>query len=62
MAAVISAFEKEGKKFPTIGLKSDEGSKYSFTFGMKKAKLILDNIDDIQKFVEENKEEETAAN
>lgn len=56
MAAVMSAFEKDGKKYPTIGLKTDTASKFNFTFGINKAKLILDNIDDIQKFVEQNDE------
>ncbi len=56
MAAVMSAFEKDGKKYPTIGLKTDSGSKFNFTFGINKAKLILDNLHDIKKFVQENDE------
>ncbi len=56
MPATVSAFEKDGKKYPTIGLKTDTGSKFNFTFGLNKAKLILDNIDDIQKFVEVNED------
>ncbi|HIH26374.1 hypothetical protein J4476_00355 [Candidatus Woesearchaeota archaeon] len=35
---------------------SEEGTedKYPFSFGLKKAKLILQHIDEIKKFVEEN--------
>lgn len=34
---------------PTITL--DPGSRFPFTFGSAKAKLIVDNIDEIKKFV-----------
>jgi len=37
-----------------IILKRNEEDKYPFNFGVKKARLILDNIGDIKKFVEEN--------
>ena len=55
MSATVSEFEKGGKKYPTIGLKADEASKYSFTFGVNKARLILENLDDIKQFVKENR-------
>lgn len=34
----------------------EEPDKFPFSFGLKKAKLIIANIDDIKKFIEENKE------
>jgi hypothetical protein len=36
-----------------IVLKRDEDDRFPFQFGIKKAKLILDHIDDIKDFVEE---------
>ena len=39
---------------PLIVLKRDENDQYPFRFGVKKAQLILDNIDGIKKFVKEN--------
>jgi len=41
---------------PVISLKRDENDNYPFRFGIRKAQLIIDNIDDIKKFVKENKE------
>ncbi len=35
--------------------KEETEDKYPFSFGIKKAKLILENIEEIKKFVEENK-------
>ena len=49
---MIEKGEFKGK--PVIILRRDEEDKYPFTFGMTKAKLILDNIEEIKKFVEEN--------
>ncbi len=51
----------EYKGHKTISL-IEEGREVSdkyppFSFGVKKAKLILDNLEDIKKFVEENKED-----
>ncbi len=37
---------------PTISLPMDDGGKYPFTFGIKKARAVLDYIDDIRAFVE----------
>lgn len=37
---------------PTITLGSE--GKYPFTFGLSKAKLILENVEAIRRFVEEN--------
>lgn len=44
--------EYKGK--PLLILKRSEEDKYPFSFGVSKAKLILDNIEEIKKFVEEN--------
>ena len=40
-----------------IILKRDENDRYPFRFGLNKAKLLLEHIEDIRKFVEENKVE-----
>ena len=51
---VIKSFEKDGKTFPTIELKKGEAKKYGFTFGVSKARMILENFDEIRQFVEDN--------
>ncbi|MGE3063763.1 MAG: hypothetical protein AB7T10_09080 [bacterium] len=47
----IDKTEYRGK--PVIILKRNENDRYPFSFGYSKAKLILDAIDDIKKFVSE---------
>ncbi len=50
---VITKGEFKGNK--TISLKKDESEEgYGFTFGIGKAKLILENIQEIEAFVKEN--------
>lgn len=49
---MIEKSEFKGK--PIIILKRDENEKFPFSFGLTKAKLILDNLEDIKKFVQEN--------
>ncbi|MEK6645242.1 MAG: hypothetical protein AABY84_00995 [Candidatus Firestonebacteria bacterium] len=44
----------EYKGNPLIIIKRSEDDKYPFSFGVGKAKLILENIEEIKKFVEEN--------
>jgi len=44
----------EYKGHKMIVLKEREDSEYPFSFGLKKAKLILEHITDIERFVEEN--------
>jgi uncharacterized protein (DUF2164 family) len=44
--------EFKGNK--TIKLMRNELDKYPFNFGLNKAKLILDNLDAVRKFVEDN--------
>lgn len=50
----VSSFEKDGKSFPTIELTNGKSGKFGFTFGLVKARLILENYDDIRQFVEDN--------
>ena len=49
---MIEKGEFKGK--PILIIKRDEEDKYPFSFGMSKAKLIVENIEEIKKFVEEN--------
>ncbi len=49
---MIERSEYKGK--PLIVIKRNEEDKYPFSFGVSKAKLILENIEEIKKFVEEN--------
>lgn len=44
--------ESEFKGNPMIVLKKDAEDKYPFQFGVKKAQLVLENIEEIKKFVE----------
>jgi hypothetical protein len=39
---------------PVIVLKRSESDMYPLRFGVSKAKLILDHLEDIKKFVKEN--------
>lgn len=43
---------------PLIILKRDENDRFPFSFGLTKARLILENIEEIKKFVEENSDKE----
>jgi len=49
---MVERGEFKGK--PVLILKRDEEDKYPFSFGLGKAKLIVENIDEIKKFLEEN--------
>jgi len=49
---MIEMSEFKGK--PILILKRSEEDKFPFSFGISKAKLILENIKDIEKFVAEN--------
>jgi len=49
---MIERSEFKGK--PLIVLKRSEDDQYPFSFGISKAKLIVENIEEIKKFVEEN--------
>jgi hypothetical protein len=50
--SIVEESEFKGNKM--IVLKNDEEDKYPFQFGVKKAKLILENIEAIKQFVEKN--------
>lgn len=43
---------------PVLIMRRTEDDKYPFTFGLSKAKLILENIEEIKRFVEDNSKEE----
>ena len=49
--------KSEFKGNPIIKLLRSEDDKYPFSFGITKAKLILENIEEIKTFVEENSNE-----
>jgi len=48
---MVERSEFKGK--PVLVIKRDENDPYPFSFGLSKAKLILENIDEIKKFVAE---------
>ncbi len=50
--AIIERSEFKGK--PTLVIRRNEEDKYPFSFGLSKAKLILENIEEIKKFVADN--------
>jgi CO dehydrogenase nickel-insertion accessory protein CooC1 len=49
---VIEKSEYKGK--PIIVIKRDENDKFPFSFGVAKARLIMENLEEIKKFIEEN--------
>lgn len=49
---MIERTEFKGK--PVLTLKRSEDDQFPFSFGISKAKLILENFEEIKKFVEEN--------
>jgi len=49
---VVERSEFKGK--PMLVLKRAEDDKFPFSFGLSKAKLIVENIEEIKKFVEES--------
>jgi len=53
---MVERTEFKGK--PVMVIKRDENDKYPFSFGMTKAKMILENIEEIKRFVEDNTKEE----
>ena len=53
---MIERSEFKGK--PVIIIRRTEDDKYPFTFGMSKARLILENLEEIKRFVEDNSKEE----
>lgn len=53
---MIERSEYKGK--PVLIIKRDENDKYPFAFGLNKAKMILENLEEIKRFVEENAKDE----
>ena len=53
---MVERSEFKGK--PVLIIRRDENDKYPFSFGMTKAKMILENIDEIRRFVSDNTKEE----
>lgn len=51
---MVERSEFNGK--PVIILKRDEDDRFPFSFGLTKARLIIDHIEDIKKFVNDNSE------
>ena len=49
---MVERSEFKGK--PVLIIRRNEDDKYPFTFGMMKAKMILENIEEIKRFVEDN--------
>ncbi len=50
---MVERSEFKGK--PVLIIKRDENDQYPFSFGLSKARLILENLDAIKAFVEEAK-------
>ena len=51
-AYIVERGEYKGK--PLLVIKRDEEDKYPFSFGLGKARMILENIEEIKKFVADN--------
>ena len=49
---MVERSEFKGK--PVLVMKRDENDKFPFSFEISKARLILENLEEIKKFVEEN--------
>jgi len=48
---MVERGEFKGK--PVLIIKRDENDQYPFSFGLSKARLILENVEEIKKFVAE---------
>ena len=49
---IVERTEYKGQ--PVLILKRNENDKYPFSFGLSKARLIIEGIEEIKKFVAEN--------
>lgn len=49
---IVEKTEYKGQ--PVLILKRNENDKYPFSFGLSKARLIIEGFEDIKKFVEEH--------
>jgi len=54
---MVIATQTEYKGNAILELKWHDEDLYPFKFGIRKAQLIIESIDEIKKFVEENKKE-----
>lgn len=54
----MSASLDKYKGRPVLCLRQSDEDKFPFSFGLKKAEMILDHLEDIKKFVAENKQKE----
>ena len=52
---MVEHSEYNGK--PILVLRRSEDDKFPFSFGINKAKLIMENLEEIKKFVAEHAEE-----
>jgi hypothetical protein len=50
--AIVERSEYKGN--PTLVIRRNEEDQYPFSFGISKAKLILENLEEIKKFVQDN--------
>ena len=50
--SVVRESEYNGK--PLLEIARDEKDQFGFKFGLKKARMILDHLDEIRAFVEKN--------
>ena len=53
----MEVLRTEFKGHKMIQFKESMDDKYGLSFGLRKARIILDHIDDIKKFVEEESDE-----
>ena len=53
---MVERSEYKGK--PVLIMRRSEDDKYPFSFGLSKARLILENLEEIKRFVEDNSKEE----
>lgn len=53
--AEVTRSEFKGK--PVLVIRRDADDKYPFSFGLTKARLILENLEEIKRFVEDNSKE-----
>lgn len=52
---MVERSEFKGK--PVLILRRNDEDKFPFSFGLGKARLIIENIEEIKKFVQENTQE-----
>ncbi|MEA3492875.1 MAG: hypothetical protein U9R38_00645 [Candidatus Margulisiibacteriota bacterium] len=52
---IVERSEFKGR--PMLVIKNSEDDKYPFSFGLSKARKIVENIEEIKKFVAENQKD-----